>query len=330
MALYIEDKWIWDFWFAQDGEDTHIFYLRADKSLGDPEQRHWNVTIGHAVSTDLINWNILPDAIAPTTEWEGEEPFDSKTTWTGCVIRHRNEWIMFYTSSKKSESGLKQRIVRAVSHDMISWKKCIDKPAFSADPQWYELLGGGDWHDESWRDPWVFLAEEDAQWHMYFTAREKTGPSDGRGVVAHATSNDLVHWQAQAPLAAPGWYGEMEVPQVFEQEGRYYLIYSVPRQHITQKHLRETNVEAQTGTFYMVSESPLGPFKHVTTAPWIGDSQQSSYAARVLTRSDGKNYVFVFHNLDKDGTFIGAVSDPYLVETDLNGNLLPISSQMDR
>lgn len=327
MALYIEDKWIWDFWFAQDGDTTHMFYLSADKSLGNPDERHWNVTIGHAESTDMINWTLLPDAIAPTTDWDGEEPFDSKTTWTGCVIRHDGQWIMFYTSSKKSENGLKQRVVRAVSDDMTHWKKCTNLPAFGADPEWYELLGGGDWHDESWRDPWVFYSSETNQWHMYFTAREKSGPSDGRGVVGHATSADLIHWQAKGPVAAPGWYGEMEVPQVFEQAGRYYLIYSVPRQHITEKHLSETQMEARTGTFYMVSDSPFGPFKHMTTEPWIGDSQQSSYAARVLTRSDGKNYVFAFHNLGKDGSFIGAVSDPFLVETDMDGRLLPISTQ---
>ena len=47
------DHWLWDFWFARDGDDVHVFYLQAPRSLGDPELRHHNATIGHAVSRDL-------------------------------------------------------------------------------------------------------------------------------------------------------------------------------------------------------------------------------------------------------------------------------------
>ena len=61
--LSIPDKWLWDFWFAQDGPYYHIFYLQAPKSLSDEKLRHWHATIGHAVSEDLRNWEILPDAL---------------------------------------------------------------------------------------------------------------------------------------------------------------------------------------------------------------------------------------------------------------------------
>ena len=56
MALALADKWIWDFWLAKDGPDWHIYFLQADKSLGDPDLRHRNVTQGHAVSRDLVDW----------------------------------------------------------------------------------------------------------------------------------------------------------------------------------------------------------------------------------------------------------------------------------
>ena len=63
--LKIEDKLIWQFWFARKDNVHHIFYLKAPKSLAFEQQRHHNATIGHAVSRDLFNWEILPDALGP-------------------------------------------------------------------------------------------------------------------------------------------------------------------------------------------------------------------------------------------------------------------------
>ena len=82
--LQLQDKWVWDFWFAVDGDDYHMFYLQADKDLQNPDLRHWNVSVGHARSRDLIHWDVLPDALAPTAG--NDEAPDSYTTWTGCVI----------------------------------------------------------------------------------------------------------------------------------------------------------------------------------------------------------------------------------------------------
>jgi beta-fructofuranosidase len=72
MTLRLPDKWVWDFWLAQDGPDYHIFYLQAPRLLGDPGLRHWNVSIGHAVSPDLRNWRVLPDALHPGSsgDWD--------------------------------------------------------------------------------------------------------------------------------------------------------------------------------------------------------------------------------------------------------------------
>ena len=325
MSLRIDDKWLWDFWFAEDGEDIHIFYLQADKALGDPEKRHWNVSVGHAVSTDMINWTILPDALHPSKQWRGDdEPFDSLTTWTGCVIREAGRWVMFYTGTMRSEKGLKQRIGRAESDDLVTWVKCADMSAFGADPAWYETLEDSEWYDQSWRDPWVFRCDKSHDWHMYLTAREKSGSSDGRGVVGHAVSKDLLHWQALPPVAAPGWYSEMEVPQVFHHKDRYYLIYSVPGRHIAKDHLGEYGLSAKTGTYYMVSDQQTGPYRHLTAESWIGDADHTLYAARVLQRGDDAAYVFAFHNLDQDGNFTGVISDPVAVETDEGAKLVPI------
>jgi len=85
MALHLEDKWVWDFWFAVESEDYHIFYLQASRALENPDMRHWNVSIGHAVSRDLRQWRILPDALHPSDPAIEPEAFDNHTTWTGAV-----------------------------------------------------------------------------------------------------------------------------------------------------------------------------------------------------------------------------------------------------
>src|SRR5690606_38387469 len=53
VTLALDDEWIWDFWLTRKGVDWHIYFLKAPKSLGDPELRHRNVTQGYAVSRDL-------------------------------------------------------------------------------------------------------------------------------------------------------------------------------------------------------------------------------------------------------------------------------------
>src|SRR5215204_831000 len=54
MTLRLPDKWVWDFWLVRDGRDYHAFYLQASRSLGDPELRHLNASVGHAVPKDPL------------------------------------------------------------------------------------------------------------------------------------------------------------------------------------------------------------------------------------------------------------------------------------
>ena len=225
MTLVLADNWLWDFWLVGDGTDYHVFYLQAPRSLGDPNLRHWNVTIGHAVSTDLEHWHVLPDAFAPATS----DSWDDLTTWTGSIVRHDERWHLLYTGTSKRERGLVQRIGLATSDDLTSWTRHPDGPVLEADPRWYEQLDAGVWHDQAWRDPWVFHDAADDHFHAYVTARATSGDARSRGVIGHARSGDLVSWEVLPPLTEPFGFGQLEVPQLIEAGDRHYLLFSSDR-----------------------------------------------------------------------------------------------------
>ncbi len=164
MALFLAEHWVWDFWFVQDGDHTHLFYLSAPRNLDDPNLRHWNVRIGHAWSVDLKNWEILPDALWPaaTPSW------DDYTTWTGCVVRaEAGHWMMFYTGTSKAEDGCVQRIGVACSDDLIVWRRRTETPLLQADLRYYESLDLNIWYEQAFRDPWVFPDPKGDGWHMF-------------------------------------------------------------------------------------------------------------------------------------------------------------------
>ena len=304
--LKIKDKWIWDFWFAQEGKDFHVFFLQAPKSLQDPALRHFNVSVGHAVSQDLSHWKILADAIAPGPPGA----WDDMSTWTGSIVQYNGQWHMFYTGASSREKGLVQRIGLAVSEDLIHWEKFGGNPFLEADPRWYEQLDLTKWHDQAWRDPWVFFLEEDAQFHAFITARSNQGPADQRGVIGHARSIDLFHWEVLPPVSEPGDFGHLEVPQLIPHQSRYYLLFSCPVKYQSERWLNRRGNIRQSGTHYLISRSPTGPYQLRTEDFMVGDAQGSLYSGKIIQDAAG-DWVFLgFLNYDSRGNFIGELSDP--------------------
>lgn len=317
MTLRLPDKWVWDFWLAQDGPDYHVFYLQAPRLLGDPGLRHWNVSIGHAVSPDLRNWRVLPDALHPGSSGD----WDDYTTWTGSVIQHAETWYLFYTGGSRNEKGLVQRIGLATSDDLIHWKKHPANPLIVADPRWYELLDLNVWHDQAWRDPWVFRHPETGDFHALITARVNHGPADGRGVIGHARSSDLIHWQVLPPLTEPGEFGHLEVPQLTYIRGRYYLLFCAIASVHSAARRQRTGLKPTSGTHYLVADAPLGPFRFSSDEFVVGDEVGSLYAGKLAQGPDG-DWVFVASRMfTPDGTFVGELSDPFPVMVDRAGNL---------
>ena len=60
---------------------------------------------------------------------------------------------------------------------------------------------------------------------MTVTARRNQGPWRERGCVAWVVSKDLTGWEVQPPLYAPSLGMNLEVTELFEMDGRYFLIF---------------------------------------------------------------------------------------------------------
>lgn len=297
--LRLADHWVWDSWTAFDGQRHHLFFLRASRALGDPEKRHRRASIGHAVSSDLRDWELRPDALVAA---DAPAP-DDLATWTGSVARGDDGvWHLFYTGVSRVEDGLVQRILRATSPDLEHWTR--SGLVLEADARWYEKLGSGAWYDESWRDPFVLRDPEGRGWHMLVTARAAAGDPAGRGVVGHAFSPDLESWEIRPPLTTPFGFGQLEVVQAQLLDDGPALVFSCRSSHMSSE--AAPGLARTGGGWVLPGESLLGPFDPARLRP-IGPDEL--YATRAVRDVDGRWALLGFVEQDGDG-FGGWIPDP--------------------
>jgi len=313
--LRLDDHWVWDFWLAPGTTRYHAFFLKAPRSLGDPDLRHRNARIGHAVSDDLRHWEVLPDALGPGAPGR----WDDQATWTGCVIAHEGRWYLFYSGIGTRGDGLLQGIGAATSADLVHWERMSADPIVTADPRWYETLDLEVWIEETCRDPWVFPDPSGDGFRMYYTARANHGPPDGRGVVGQAWSPDLRHWEALPPATQPGDFGHLEVPQLVEIGEHHYLVFSVYDWAHSQARLERA--DAVCGTHYLIGEGPLGPFHLPSDEFLLGSPAGHFYAGRLVPGPEGDWQLLTWAQFDDDGEFIGALADPVPVRQHPDGSL---------
>jgi len=296
----LRDSWVWDFWPVDDGQRYHLFFLHAPKSLIDPDARHYNASIGHAVSDDLVSWERRPDALAKGLPGEA----DDLATWTGSIVRSdEGVWHLFYTSASLTPAGNVQTISCATSSDLETFTK-LPGPLLRAERP-YELLADGAWHDEAFRDPWVFRDPDGDGWHLLITARTPSGPAFDRGVVGHATSPDLRTWTLRPPLSEPGQgFGQLEVMETVRLGDRQFLLFNC----LAGDRPAERRAESTGGTWIAPAASELGPYD-ISGAQLLTDSR--FYVTRPITeRGTGRTLMLAFRNLDADGTFVGELTDP--------------------
>ncbi|NOZ33325.1 MAG: levansucrase [Alphaproteobacteria bacterium] len=318
MVLALHDQWIWDFWLTRDGGDWHIHFLKADKSLGDPNLRHRNVTIGHAISQNLVDWTYLGTCFSPRQS----AGFDDWTTWTGSIIADRDgRWHMYYTGTTHGDGGLKQRIGHAISADLHTWTRVSDEAALDISGPDYEEYTPGHWHDRAMRDPHVIPDPRSNGYLMYFTARVPgiEEPNAG-GSIGFATSPDLYTWTLQPPVFAGGLFGQMEVPQVVNIGERWYCLFCPCARHFSKEYARTYPGMPVGGTHYLMASHPGGPWQ-IAPGPFLdGDTPTRRYAGKLVKIENDLKFLAFVHD-GPEGEFVGEIGDPLDVTIDGNGLL---------
>ena len=214
-----EDHMMHDAWyFVDEPTDTvHMFHL-AEPLEGGPS------FVGHAISRDLVTWERLPTALRPGPPGS----WDDLRICTGSVIERDGRYWMAYSATSLNDSTLEeqyrvQRAGMAVSDDLITWTKLPENPVTEAVAPHYELMGTGQRKMHHWRDPYLF-DDGDAVFQLV-CARRDEGPTDERGTVAIARSQDMRSWETLPPLEHDRISDEMEVPQLYNIGGLWYLVF---------------------------------------------------------------------------------------------------------
>lgn len=313
MSLRLAGQWVWDSWFIRDRETHHAFYLQASRALADPDRRHRNVSVGHAVSTDLVNWTVVEDALVISDS----PAFDSYTTWTGSIIKNDDgKWWMFYTGTSREDGGDIQSVGAATSDDLITWNKVSNEALVRADENHYAKLDRSAWHDEAFRDPWVFkFHTDDELWHMLLTARGMGGPDKESGVMGHATSKDLLNWNVEPPLSkVAAGFGETEVFQFEIVDGVPIILFCCSHRWISE----ERKARELGGVYSLAVNADLSDLD-ISTA--VCFDAPGLYAARLIQGVDGGWNLIGFWN-EVGGEFVGELSDPIAVTANSKSGLV--------
>jgi fructan beta-fructosidase len=147
------------------------------------------MTWGHAVSTDLIHWEQLPDALFPGTMARG-------ACFSGSAAMDPNNTSGFQTG--------KEKVLVAALTDTGAGESIAYSNDRGRTFTWYEK---NPVVKHSGRDPRIFWYEPGRHWVMAVFDDSK---ENGRNV-AFYTSKDLKDWQFQSHL--PGYF---ECPEIFE------------------------------------------------------------------------------------------------------------------
>ncbi|MEO1162288.1 MAG: glycoside hydrolase family 32 protein [Chloroflexota bacterium] len=235
----------------QWGDQYHLFYQYNPYGAN-----HANMHWGHAASNDLIHWEDLPVAIAPTPNTS-----DEGGIFSGSIVNDNGTPKMFYTGV--NIGYLVQTQCLAIgSSDLTKWEKHSSNPIIPTPPPAFV-------QEDAFRDPFVWR-EEDA-WYMAVGARmEGVG-----GAILLYQSDDLVHWDYLNPLLV----GELattgvmwECPNFFQLGDKWVLIIS-------------SHIGYATGTvLYFVGEYENHRFK-----PEIQGVLDSGYYYAPLTHLDNQN-----------------------------------------
>lgn len=168
---------------------------------------HW----GHAKSTDLVNWEHLPVALAPSESYDSGEGVQGYGCFSGSAVVNNDELVLIYTGHV--DGNLPQQVQNiATSIDGVNFEKYENNPIIDNIP----ADGTPDF-----RDPKVW--NHNGKWYMIVGTKK-----DGKGKAVLYISDNLKNWEYKGVAAeSDGTQGDMwECPDLFPINGRHVLLVS--------------------------------------------------------------------------------------------------------
>uniref|UniRef100_UPI00403F9110 glycoside hydrolase family 32 protein n=1 Tax=Candidatus Enterococcus willemsii TaxID=1857215 RepID=UPI00403F9110 len=185
--------------------EYHLFYQYYPyDSIWGP--MHW----GHAKSKDLVNWEHLPVALAPSEE------YDKDGCFSGSAIVKDDQLYLIYTGHVEEGDYRREVQCLAISEDGIHFEKYHQNPVI-AEAHIHNIADIAEF-----RDPKVFQRGE-----TYYTI-VAAQTADQRGQMLLFESANLVDWKFKSVVAEGEKHqGIMwECPDLFHLDGKDVLIFS--------------------------------------------------------------------------------------------------------
>lgn len=184
----------------------HLFYQHApDYEIPWHQPMHW----GHARTKDFINWEELPVALYPDTD------YDSNGCWSGTAIEKDGVLYLFYASIRtpKGSSEKIQTVSVAYSKDGVEFEKYSGNPVIDH----YPADGGPDF-----RDPAVCLIDGN-----YYCVMASGNPESRTGRLLLYRSTDLFNWEYVGIMSEWAGCKYAECPSLVSMKEGYLLTASV-------------------------------------------------------------------------------------------------------
>ena len=298
-----EGKYLWDPWFIEVDGAYHMFHLQSERN-GDPDERHHNnVSIGHALSTDLTRWEEQKTVLSPGVNGS----WDDLSLWTGSTFKSEGTFFLYYTGRSRKEFWT-QKIGVATSSDLSNWRKYEKNPVMEADEVYYHIENAKNKLDvaPAWRDPFIFQDPKSKKLYALITARTTGETQEYNGCIAIAEANNMFEWKFLPPLLAPRRYDEMEVPQIIFFKGYYYLFFSAAARYYEPAWAEQ--VGKGHGLHCYFSKELFGEYQPVNNNGVVLDNE-NLLGLRLIKEDDGIFSALGWLNNNNDGDFIGRLSD---------------------
>lgn len=181
------------------------FFFQYNPYYGFWDYMHW----GHAVSDDMLHWEYLPLALAPSESYDDHM---RGGCFSGSAIEHDGKLFLMYTSAAHHGKGYEQTQCIAYSEDGIRFEKYDGNPVLTA-PEGVV--------PDQFRDPKVWKHED--TYYMVCGASR-----DNRAQALLYRSKDMLHWTFFNVMAeSRGEWGYMwECTDFYPLEDKYVLMFS--------------------------------------------------------------------------------------------------------